>query len=109
MSMLLDVILPVFLVIGFGALAAARQQQIVHGDLKAGNVLITAEGRAKLTDFGLSKLQKEAEKMKRDVGLDNDHTNDKARDILTAGTTYIFSEIKNVLFDFEKEYKVKVF
>tara|TARA_R110002073_G_scaffold151678_1_gene306007 strand:+ start:2256 stop:3707 length:1452 start_codon:yes stop_codon:yes gene_type:complete len=38
-----------------GALALVRQQRIVHGDVKAGNVLITASGRAKLTDFGISR------------------------------------------------------
>jgi serine/threonine protein kinase len=38
-----------------GALALARQHHIVHGDVKAGNILITESGRAKLTDFGISR------------------------------------------------------
>lgn len=38
-----------------GALSAARQQHIVHGDLKAANVLIAVNGRAKLTDFGIAR------------------------------------------------------
>lgn len=37
-----------------GALAVARQQHVVHGDVKASNVLIGPNGRARLTDFGIS-------------------------------------------------------
>jgi tetratricopeptide (TPR) repeat protein len=45
----------IFLQAGEG-LAAAHAQGVVHRDFKPENVLVDAEGRAKVVDFGLAKL-----------------------------------------------------
>jgi eukaryotic-like serine/threonine-protein kinase len=38
------------------AVEYAHQQLVVHRDLKPGNILVTADGRPKLLDFGIAKL-----------------------------------------------------
>lgn len=74
-----------------GALAVARQQQIVHGDLKAANVLITPAGHAKLTDFGIARRSLDVQAQPWTAGSLSALSPEQYRGELVDGQTDLFA------------------
>ncbi len=95
------------LLIDFGA-SGMRMVIIEHGVVR--NFHSVNRGSAYLSSSLQKSLQisfDEAEKLKREVGLLQDQEQERRAEsakIITAGTNYLFSEIKNMLFHFEKEH-----
>ena len=48
--------------------AASHDRDVVHGDLKPGNVMIDRDGHVRITDFGLAALSQETAKSSRIAG-----------------------------------------
>lgn len=62
-------VVEVFVAAGRG-LAAIHDTGLVHRDFKPHNVMVGADGRVRVTDFGLARLQPELERERHDVSVE---------------------------------------
>jgi len=73
-------------------LAAAHERGIVHGDVKPSNILLDGNGRALLTDFGLSHL---TEAMAADASIQQSISLERGRDVLAGTLAYMAPEVRD--------------
>lgn len=93
------------MIIDMGA-SGSRLSIIEHGVVR--KFYSVARGSAYFSSSLAKSLELDfdkAEALKKDVGLDASHEQSEAYNIIATGMEYIFTEIQNVMFDFEKDYQ----
>ena len=69
-----------------GAIGSAHAARIVHRDIKPSNIMVTADGRIKVLDFGLARL------MDHESGADNPNVTVSGQGVIAGTASYMSPE-----------------
>ncbi len=71
----------------------AHRMQVIHGDLKPDNILMTAEHKIKVLDFGISQLIKNDDSTSNELAISASTKDYASPELISGGKASIYSDI----------------